>query len=415
MDKPSILIVDDEPLNLKLVAQSLRERYTIFVVRSGAEALVLLADHSINLILLDINMPDMDGFEVAHELKKLPKTAKIPVIFLTADKTQETIVRAFQSGAVDYITKPFQPEELNARVDNHIRANQLQKELKKASKNNTHLLEIINAYVSFIKVDPKGIIQEISDNFCKQLECNKEYIIGKNINILKSGNMDDSFYQEIWQRILSGETFSYDIEDSNFSGGTNWYHVTVSQDYNHKNELVGFIAFYENIDEKMRYMYDAQTDRLTGLLNRAKIDDILKSEIKRATRNEFALSVILVDIDYFKEVNDKHGHQTGDLILSEFATLLSNNIRETDFIGRWGGEEFLIICPHTDSDGTFALAENLRKRVESTSFSVIGNKTSSFGIAQLYKSDTIEDIFKNVDFALYHAKKMGRNQVQRYK
>lgn len=415
MDKPSILIVDDEPLNLKLVAQSLRERYSIFVVRSGAEALALLADHNINLILLDINMPDMDGFEVAHELKKLPKTAKIPVIFLTADKTQETIVRAFQSGAVDYITKPFQPEELNARVDNHIRANQLQKELKKASKNNTHLLEIINAYVSFIKVDPKGIIQEISDNFCKQLECNKEYIIGKNINILKSGNMDDSFYQEIWQRILSGETFSYDIEDSNFSGGTNWYHVTVSQDYNHKNELVGFIAFYENIDEKMRYMYDAQTDRLTGLLNRAKIDDILKSEIKRATRNEFALSVILVDIDYFKEVNDKHGHQTGDLILSEFATLLSNNIRETDFIGRWGGEEFLIICPHTDSDGTFALAENLRKRVESTSFSVIGNKTSSFGIAQLYKSDTIEDIFKNVDFALYHAKKMGRNQVQRYK
>lgn len=415
MDKPSILIVDDEPLNLKLVAQSLRERYTIFVVRSGAEALALLADHNINLILLDINMPDMDGFEVAHELKKLPKTAKIPIIFLTADKTQETIVRAFQSGAVDYITKPFQPEELNARVDNHIRANQLQKELKKASKNNTHLLEIINAYVSFIKVDPKGIIQEISDNFCKQLECNKEYIIGKNINILKSGNMDDSFYQEIWQRILSGETFSYDIEDSNFSGGTNWYHVTVSQDYNHKNELVGFIAFYENIDEKMRYMYDAQTDRLTGLLNRAKIDDILKSEIKRATRNEFALSVILVDIDYFKEVNDKHGHQTGDLILSEFATLLSNNIRETDFIGRWGGEEFLIICPHTDSDGTFALAENLRKRVESTSFSVIGNKTSSFGIAQLSKSDTIEDIFKNVDFALYHAKKMGRNQVQRYK
>lgn len=415
MDKPSILIVDDEPLNLKLVAQSLRERYHIFVVRSGSEALDLLADHNINLILLDINMPDMDGFEVAHELKKLPKTAKIPVIFLTADKTQETIVRAFQSGAVDYITKPFQPEELNARVDNHIRANQLQKELKKASKNNTHLLEIINAYVSFIKVDPKGIIQEISDNFCRQLESNREYIVGKNINILKSGNMDDSFYQEIWQRILSGETFSYDIEDSNFSGGTNWYHVTVSQDYNHKNELVGFIAFYENIDEKMRYMYDAQTDRLTGLLNRAKIDDILQSEIKRATRNEFALSVILVDIDYFKEVNDKHGHQTGDLILSEFAALLSNNIRETDFIGRWGGEEFLIICPHTDSDGTFALAENLRKRVESTSFSVIGNKTSSFGIAQLYKSDTIEDIFKNVDFALYHAKKMGRNQVQRYK
>lgn len=359
-------------------------------------------------------MPDMDGFEVANELKKKHNTAKIPIVFLTADKTQETIVKAFESGAVDYITKPFQSEELNVRVDNHIRSNQLQVELKKSSKNNIHLLEIINRYVSFIKISPSGIIQEISDNFCKQIQCDKESLIGKNISILKSGNTERILYKKIWETIQSEETFSFDVEDRNFSGGTNWYHVTLSQNYNDKNELLGYIAFYENIDEKMRFKYAAQTDRLTGLLNRAKIDDILQSEIKRASRNHSMLSVILVDIDYFKEVNDQYGHQTGDLILQEFATLLSNNIRETDFIGRWGGEEFLLICPHTDSDGAFALAENLRKRVELTNFSVIGSKTSSFGIAEFYETDTIENVFKNVDYALYNAKNMGRNQVQRY-
>ncbi|MCX6075134.1 MAG: diguanylate cyclase [Campylobacterales bacterium] len=411
MDKVTILIVDDEPINLKLVAQSLKERYTIFVVRSGAEALELLQNHHIDLILLDINMPQMDGFEVAEKLKNSSRTAQIPVIFLTADNSQETIVQAFEVGAVDYIIKPFQPEELNVRVDNHVRTNQLQKALQKALKNNIHLLEIIDAYVSFIKVNPQGIIQEISDNFCKQLACEKESILGKNVNILKSGHTHHSLYQKLWETIQSGETFSYDIQDCSFAGGTNWYHVTISPDYNYKNELIGYIAFYENIDEKIRFKHDAQTDMLTGLMNRAKIDETLQIEIKRVQRFEYPLSLILVDIDHFKEVNDTYGHQTGDIILKEFAVLLTENIRETDSLGRWGGEEFLIICLDTNAKGAFTLAENLRKVVESATFSIIGSKTSSFGVCEYSYGECIEETFKHVDDALYQAKEQGRNKV----
>lgn len=414
VDKVTILVVDDEPINLKLVAQSLRERYTVLVVRSGAEALSLLQNQQVALILLDITMPEMDGFEVAKKLKSAPETADIPIIFLTGHKTQEMIIKAFNSGAVDYVTKPFQTEELNVRVDNHIRTYQLQNELQKALKNNLNLIKIINSYVSFIKVDLQGIIQEISENFCKQLGCKKEHIKGQSVSLLKSGKTDHSLYKTIWETIQLGESFSYDIEDCNFLGGTNWYHVTISPDYSYGNELTGYIAFYENIDEKIRFKHDAQTDGLTGLMNRVKLDEVLVTEVKRASRHQYKLSVILIDIDHFKEVNDNYGHQTGDLILQEFAASLSNNIRETDFIGRWGGEEFLLICPHTDLDGAFALAENLRQIVESTHFSIIGNKTSSFGISEFQENDTIEVVFKNVDNALYTAKNMGRNQVKSY-
>lgn len=411
MGKATILIVDDEPINLKLVAQSLKERYTLFVVRSGFEAFAILEKHPVDLILLDINMPQMDGFEVAKKLKDSSKTAPIPIIFLTGDNSQETIVKAFESCAVDYVIKPFQPEELNVRVDNHIRTSQLQKQLQKMLHNNTHLLGIIDAYVSFLKVNSEGIIQEISANFCKQLGCEKENIVGKNVNILKSGHMPHSLYQTIWEKIPSGETLSFDIQDRNFSGGNNWYNVTISPDYNEQNELIGYLAFYENIDEKIRFKHTAQTDALTGLMNRAKIDEILTLEIKWVQRFEYPLSLILVDIDHFKEVNDTYGHQSGDLILKEFATLLSNNIRETDFLGRWGGEEFLIVCPDTDAKGAVVLAENLKKAVNSTQFSIIGQKTSSFGVSEYLFGECIEESFKHVDDALYLAKEQGRNQV----
>lgn len=411
MNKATILVVDDEPINLKLVAQSLKERYRLFLVRSGPEAFALLDKHPIDLILLDINMPQMDGFEVAKKLKKTSETAQIPIIFLTGDNSQETIVKAFESCAVDYIIKPFRPEELNVRVDNHIRTSQLQQQLQKMLQHNTHLLGIINAYVSFLKVSCEGIIQEISDNFCKELGCNKENIIGSNVNVLKSGHTQSSLYQKIWETIQSGKTFSCDIQDRNFFGGNNWYHVTISPDYNEQNELIGYLAFYENIDEKVRFKQSAQTDTLTGLMNRAKIDEILALEIKRVQRFEYPLSFILVDIDHFKEVNDTYGHQSGDIILKEFATLLSKNIRETDFLGRWGGEEFLIVCPDTNAKGAFILAENLKKVVNLTLFSIIGHKTSSFGVSEYVFGECIEESFKHVDDALYLAKKQGRNQV----
>ena len=411
----SILVVDDEPLNLKLAAQTLKESYTVHVARSGEEALEYLKTRTVDLILLDIVMKGMSGFEVAEVLRSTPSTASIPIIYLTADSTSQTVVKAFKSGAVDYITKPFRPEEMSVRVSNRVQTYHLQNELRSAIRTNSMLLEVIDKYVSYIKVDLEGIIQKVSDHFCQVLSCKKGDLIGKNINLIRSSNTPSELYKKLWGALESGETFSGDIEDRNFTGGTNWFHVTASPDYDDQGELDGYIAFYQNIDDQMRYKHDANTDTLTGLMNRAGLDKIFDEEIQRSHRYSYPLSAILIDIDHFKEVNDTYGHQVGDVILKEFSKILLSHIREVDTIGRWGGEEFLILCPHTDEEGVRVIAENLRSRVEEYSFSIVGKKTASFGVAQYDNSSLAENLFHQLDRALYCAKNMGRNQVVLYK
>lgn len=152
-------------------------------------------------------------------------------------------------------------------------------------------------------------------------------------------------------------------------------------------------------------------DRLTNVYNRIKIDEIIEVELKKQKRYKESFSVILLDIDYFKNVNDTHGHLMGDLILKEFALILKDAIRDTDFVGRWGGEEFIIVCPKTDKNGALVLAEHLRDKIENSLFTAVEKKTASFGIAECEDDDDIASIIDNADKALYKAKKNGRNQV----
>jgi len=155
-------------------------------------------------------------------------------------------------------------------------------------------------------------------------------------------------------------------------------------------------------------------DRLTNVYNRVKIDEIIEIELKRKRRYDHTFSVILIDIDYFKLVNDTHGHLIGDLILKEFSQILKDNIRDTDFLGRWGGEEFIIICTQTDQKGTFALAENLRREIEKFDFTTVGKITASFGIYECRDEDNENSVIENADKALYQAKRDGRNKVVCY-
>lgn len=156
----------------------------------------------------------------------------------------------------------------------------------------------------------------------------------------------------------------------------------------------------------------SSTDKLTKLNNRFKIDEIFKHYLNNSTLLGNDLSIIMVDLDEFKNVNDMYGHQAGDMLLKEISQLLSTNLRKTDHIGRWGGEEFLIICPNTNLQGARAAAENLRTVIESYSFEVIGKKTASFGIACLNKGEDEKSLFKKADDALYKAKKYGGNRVE---
>jgi len=154
------------------------------------------------------------------------------------------------------------------------------------------------------------------------------------------------------------------------------------------------------------------TDKLTGLANRRKLETSLQSEILRARRYGKMFSVILLDVDHFKAVNDTYGHQTGDTVLIELSTLLTSNARETDIVGRWGGEEFLIICPETNLTVVSTLAERYRSEIERQDFGQVGQVTSSFGVAAWQEGDDVQNLIQRADEALYRAKETGRNRVE---
>jgi len=156
----------------------------------------------------------------------------------------------------------------------------------------------------------------------------------------------------------------------------------------------------------------AAEDSLTGLYNRRKINELIQHEIERSERYQKGFSVIIMDIDYFKRVNDRHGHLAGDELLKMLAQILLTTIRHTDEVGRWGGEEFVVLCPETNNEGASSLADKIRQKIEYSTFNDYGKQTASFGIACYQEGDTIDTIISHADKALYMAKNTGRNRIE---
>lgn len=158
----------------------------------------------------------------------------------------------------------------------------------------------------------------------------------------------------------------------------------------------------------------SQTDSLTGLSNRLKIDQVLEREHYRAEERGQAFAVLMCDLDKFKEINDRYGHHAGDQVLVEFADLLRRRSRQSDLVGRWGGEEFIIVLPDTDREGALAAAESLRRACEVRRFSTVGSITASIGVGIHRQGMSAENVMKHADEALYRAKELGRNRVEVY-
>jgi len=185
------------------------------------------------------------------------------------------------------------------------------------------------------------------------------------------------------------------------------------------SEIKKISALFLKIVQKMsdtqeHFLQLSQTDVLTTIANRRKLDDILEMKVKEAARG-IDLSVILIDIDTFKKVNDTYGHDIGDVILQQFALILKESIRQTDSVGRWGGEEFLLILPLTNNEGAIGLANTLRKKIEIFPFSHAIPLTASLGIASFHADDNERSLIKRADDALYRAKHLGRNRVENEK
>jgi polar amino acid transport system substrate-binding protein len=158
----------------------------------------------------------------------------------------------------------------------------------------------------------------------------------------------------------------------------------------------------------------SEVDHLTEMYNRRKITELFDREITRYKRYKYPLSIILIDIDYFKKVNDQFGHNQGDITLKEIASIIKTEARETDYVGRWGGEEFLIICPETDINGVRTLAEKLRNNISEYPFTRVGHKTASFVITTCGNDSSFENMLNHADKALYSAKSAGRNNVAQH-
>jgi len=156
----------------------------------------------------------------------------------------------------------------------------------------------------------------------------------------------------------------------------------------------------------------ASYDKLTSVYNRYMFEEILQKEVKRARRYGRPLSLVMVDVDYFKEINDRYGHQAGDLVLREIATTLKESVRDADIVSRWGGEEFVLILPNTNLEQAVSIAEKLRVIIEERRFEKGARLTCSFGVTAFHEEDTISTIFARIDKALYRAKEFERNNVQ---
>ena len=178
----------------------------------------------------------------------------------------------------------------------------------------------------------------------------------------------------------------------------------------HTNSLLE--VAHEELEEKNHILEKISvTDRLTNLFNRHKIDEVLNEEKSRCDRYSDTFGIIMLDIDHFKSVNDTYGHQVGDIVLKEISNILKSNIRSTDILGRWGGEEFLIICVNSDLEATKVVAEKCRKAIENFNFTTVQHKTSSFGISIYNKNQTIKETITKADDNLYKAKETGRNKI----
>jgi len=273
-------------------------------------------------------------------------------------------------------------------------------------------INIVDQYVIASSTDLEGIIQYASDAFCKISGYSKQELIGKSHNIVRHPDMPAELYKELWQTIKQGMPWKGEIKNRAKDGSAYWVDVHIDMLRSKDNTIIGFTAIRYDITDKKRVEHLSITDSLTNLYNRMKINIVLDQEVQRSSRYDNPLSIFLFDVDYFKSVNDTYGHQVGDQVLIGISELVRLNIRAVDIPGRWGGEEFMVICPETNSEGAKTVAEKLRIVIANHFFPVVGSKTCSFGIATRIPGEKIDHFIERADAALYLAKKMGRNQVK---
>ncbi|MGD2269970.1 MAG: response regulator [Desulfobacterales bacterium] len=452
--KPKILIVDDDPLNVKLMAAKLpKDRYETLKAYNGQQALEKVKRAAPDIILLDIMMPGMDGYEVTRKLKNDPDTRDIPVILVTALDGTDDKIKGLEAGADEFLNKPVNTVELSARVRSFLRIKKYQDQLKtrRDSKQLFSTPEEQERYLESTFEKPSVLLVEDDD---KDVRLIQGYLNGEgyNLSLVRDGEETlsrvrgdrvDLLLLDILLPGIDGFEVCRRLKDDEPTRDIQIVVITCLQDLESKIKglelgvddfLVKPINKYElqtrlkALLKKKKYLdrlhvnyetaiYYAITDRRTGLHNHGYFEHMLETEIKRSLRQKHPVSLLMMDIDDFKQYNDTLGHLAGDEILGELGKLIKRNIREVDLGARYGGEEFAIILPYTDKAGARIVAERIIKMINAHPFRPelrlsSKNLTVSIGIAS-FSSDanSARDLVQKADKALYAAKEQGKNRV----
>jgi len=443
--KGDILVVDDSPANLSLLTQMLSAKgYKVRVAPNGQLALKSVQYYPPNLILLDIMMPTIDGYEVCKLLKAEEQTKDIPIIFISSLDEALDKVKAFNLGAVDYVSKPFENVEVLARIENQLtiqrQKKRLQREIEERKKIEDNLNQsrrllssVLNSSLDGIMAfnsvrDGRGNIVDfecllVNSVAAETIGKTKNHLIGKHflkeLPSLKNTGVLDYYQSIVSTGIIINKEFYYEHEY--FKG---WFQVVAVK--------IGdgvAVTFRDISDRKQMELtlqqanlileQKANADSLTNLANRRRFDEYLKQEWTRMAEEKQPLSLILCDVDYFKPYNDTYGHQTGDECLQKVALALRRSVRyPADLVARYGGEEFVVILPNTKAKDAIKVAEKIKWELQKLK---IDHKTSmvsqyvtlSMGVASMVPTPELSPAHSiaAADEALYEAKKQGRDRV----
>lgn len=447
-----VLVVDDILSNVKLLEAKLSAEYfEVVTAFNGLEALEKVEESEPDIILLDVMMPGMDGFEVCRRIKQNPKTAHVPVVMVTALDQPSDRVAGLEAGADDFLTKPVDDAALFARVRSLVRLKMMTDELRMRETTGQNM-GLVDPAETLIEAAPGGRILVIEDR--------PESVAWFNSALAPANEVSAvDMFEEAVVRVRGGD-FDLIIVSLGLRGfdglrlcsqlrslpeGRNVPILVVVSDGDRRkltqalemgvndyltrpvdrNELTARVRTQlrkKRYADRLRHNVQlslemAITDQLTGLHNRRYMSRHLDTLIGNARRSGKPISFLIMDIDHFKSVNDTHGHDIGDEVLREFAGRISANVRGIDLACRYGGEEFVVVMPDTDVAFASTIAERLRASVEATPFKISRAPNSlcitiSIGIASSECGDDGADaLLHRADQALYRAKREGRNRV----
>ncbi|ESX05831.1 diguanylate cyclase [Mesorhizobium sp. LSJC268A00] len=448
-----ILVVDDIPANVKLLeVRLLAEYFEVLTASNGPDAIETCENGKVDVVLLDVMMPGMDGFEVCKRLKSDPATAHIPVVMVTALGHVADRVRGLEAGADDFLTKPVNDLQLMTRVKSLVRLKSLTDELRlrASTTRNIGIEALLSRSFASEDATPKVLLIDERKSSVERIQ----NMLRGSAELDIAADPHAGFFQAAeapYECVLISTGFT-DFDPLRLCSQlrsldrTRFLPIILIADEGEEGRIIRGLELGINdylmrpIDQQeltarlrtqvRRKRYNDQlrasvaqtiemavTDALTGLHNRRYLDSHLQTLFDRAVARRRPLSVMITDLDRFKTVNDSHGHDGGDDVLREFARRLRKNVRGIDLACRFGGEEFVVVMPDTDGAVAEKVAERIRAEIAQLPFA-IGPEgkaievTVSVGVSSVLKgADTVAALMKRADVALYEAKSGGRNRV----